>query len=84
MDLYGKHFNENSNSLDYLQMGHHGNHSVTKEFVEKAQPSIAFFDAPDWLVEGENYDTKDNIKMVEDMGAIAYTYSTCPNSATLE
>lgn len=69
---------------DYIQMGHHGNHSVTKEFVLIVQPKIAFFDAPDWLVNGENYDTQKNIEMLEEMNASVYTYMDAPNSVMIE
>ncbi len=63
----------------YLQMGHHGNNSVTYEFIGLAAPQEVFFDAPQWLVDGEAYDTKQNMEYVQGLGAKVYTYSTAPN-----
>lgn len=67
----------------YLQMGHHGNNSVTKEFISLVNPKAAFFDAPQWLVEGEDYDTQENIDYVLSTGAEVYTYATAPNCIKL-
>lgn len=71
-------------SATYLQMGHHGNNSITKDFLLKVQPEGAFFDAPAWLVQGEQYDTLENILMVEEIGATAYSYMSAPNEIVLE
>lgn len=68
----------------YLQMGHHGNHSVTEEFVSRVQPKAAFFDAPQWLIEGENFDTQKNIDYVESIGAEVYTCMTAPNRVVMK
>ena len=68
---------------DYLQMGHHGNWSITKEFATIVQPTAAFFDAPEWLMDDEKYDTKKNIRMMEDMNAIIYTFHTTPNTVII-
>lgn len=74
MDRYG-----DALKSTYLQMGHHGNNSVTEEFISLVSPQSAFFDAPQWLVEGENYDTRENIDFVESKGIKVYTYITVPN-----
>ena len=34
---------------DYVQMAHHGQHGVTKEFYEAVAPTGCFWCAPDWL-----------------------------------
>lgn len=68
---------------DYIQMGHHGNNSVTERFIEAVQPKLAFFDAPKWLVEGEKYDTQKNIEMVLRHGAKYRTYETAPNKVIM-
>lgn len=67
----------------YIQMGHHGNNSVKQVLVECVKPQAAFFDAPEWLVTGENYDTSHNIEMVQILGADYYTYQTAPNVVEL-
>lgn len=66
-------------SCDYIQMGHHGNNSIKEVLLKAANPKIAFFDAPQWLVEGENYDTAQNMDMVKNMGGECFTYITTPN-----
>lgn len=74
MDEYGDRIKSS-----YLQMGHHGNHSVTEAFVSSVQPEAVFFDAPQWLIEGEDYDTQKNIDYVSGIGAEVYTYQSVPN-----
>lgn len=38
---------------DYLQVGHHGNNSFSNEFYDLVSPKVAFFCAPDWLMNNE-------------------------------
>lgn len=40
---------------DYIQLGHHGNHSFSKTFYKKLEPKTVLFDAPQWLMTGEQY-----------------------------
>ncbi len=68
---------------DYLQMGHHGNNSVTHDFITLVGPGEVFFDAPKWLVDGENYDTKENLEFVTQQGMKAYTYADTPNEIVI-
>lgn len=68
----------------YMQVAHHGNQSVNHEFLDIVSPEVAFFDAPDWLIEGENYDTQENIDYMESLGAEVYTYETTPNRVILK
>ena len=89
-DIYGETIcnyliNCYNNQLEstYLQMGHHGNNSLTPSFISNVNPKAAFFDAPQWLIEGENYDTQKNITIVESLGAQTYTYMTAPNQCIL-
>lgn len=70
-------------SCDYIQMGHHGNNSISEDFVKTAQPKTAFFDAPQWLVDGEQYDTKQNFKMVQSLDIEYYYYATAPNKVVI-
>lgn len=77
---------------DYIQMGHHGNGGLTDKFYEYVKPKVAFFDAPDWLMEnikpdtGEQgkWDTPENITLMESLGATIYGFPTAPNSITLK
>lgn len=69
---------------DYVQMGHHGNNSLPKEFYEYVNPSTAFFDAPEWLVNGEQYTTKETEAYMTEMGAKVLDYRTAPNTIELK
>lgn len=40
---------------DYIQLGHHGNHSFSGTFYKRLQPEAVLFDAPQWLMTGETY-----------------------------
>ena len=71
-------------SATYLQMGHHGNNSITHDFLLQVQPKGAFFDAPEWLIYGEQFDALENILMVEEVGVTAYSYISAPNEIVLE
>ncbi len=73
-------------SADYIQMGHHGNGGLTEEFYRNVHPTIAFFDAPEWLMypaEGTSYTTPENREIMESMGAQILWYSTTPNRVEL-
>lgn len=65
-------------------MGHHGNNSLPKEFYEYVNPSTAFFDAPEWLVNGEQYTTKETEAYMTEMGAKVLDYRTAPNTIELK
>ena len=43
---------------EYVQAAHHGNWGQKPEFYEALQPSTLFFDAPQWLMTGEQYDAR--------------------------
>ena len=66
-------------SSTYIQMGHHGNAPIVKGFLEMVNPEIAFFDAPEWLINGTEYTTMDNIEYVRSLGSDVFTYLTAPN-----
>ncbi|MEG1752604.1 MAG: MBL fold metallo-hydrolase [Christensenella sp.] len=76
---------------DYIQMGHHGNGGLSSEFYQKVHPSIAFFDAPDWLMNNinpstgktETWTTPENKKLMESMGCKVLSYNTSPNTVEL-
>lgn len=90
-DIYGEYISHRlaetySEELEstYLQMGHHGNNSITQELVEKVKPQAAFFDAPDWLVKGEEYSTKENMEMLKEAGAQIFSFESAPNAFLFE
>ena len=70
---------------DYLQMGHHGNGGLKKKFYTAVSPSIAFFDAPDWLMYDEtgSYDTPAKIELMESLGAQILSFNSAPNSVKI-
>ena len=39
---------------DIVQMAHHGQHAVTKEFYEAVSPSICLWPTPKWLWDNED------------------------------
>ena len=68
---------------DYAQMGHHGNNSLPIWFYEHVDPVGVFFDAPGWLMEGDQYDSKENRDGIEEIAENIYDYSTSPNKVKL-
>lgn len=91
-DIYGKtmcnlvieEYKDILTDCTYLQMGHHGNNSCTRKFMKLVNPKAAFFDAPQWLVEGEDYDTRKNMEYLEGRGVEIYSYMTLPNQINLQ
>lgn len=71
---------------DYIQMGHHGNGGFPKEFYELVNPKVAFFDAPDALFNDTTgqYTSRDNRKIMEDIGCKIYSFKTAPNTIFLK
>ena len=75
---------------DYVQMSHHGNNAMPDYFYEAISPSVAFFDAPDWLMENKNKDTGETSyystphyrKLMERLGARIISYSSKERSVT--
>lgn len=68
---------------DCVQMGHHGNNTLPIWFYEHVGADIVFFDAPGWLMEGEQYDAKENKAAMEQLADTIYDYSTAPNEVKL-
>lgn len=54
----GKYFLDNFDvskiRCDIVQMAHHGQRGVNKEFYERVKPEICLYTAPDWLWENDN------------------------------
>lgn len=72
-------------SSDYIQMGHHGNGGLKSDFYEAVSPSVAFFDAPDWLMYDETgtYTTPQNTALMESLGSEIRSFNSAPNSIIL-
>ena len=70
-------------SSDYVQMGHHGNNTLPYTLYEKVNPRGVFFDAPEWLFAGEQYDTQLNYEQMSQLADEIYDYRTAPNEVCL-
>lgn len=81
LDTYGDGL-----KADYIQMGHHGNGGLSKEFYRFIEAKAAFFDAPGWLMqdEGGRYSTPENARLMKKSGAAVYSYATTPNQLILK
>ncbi len=79
-----EHYGEELAS-DYLQMGNHGNGGLSEEFYRLVHPKAAFFDAPAWLFDSaeEQYTLQKNREIMEDMGAVIYSFEGAPHSVQL-
>jgi beta-lactamase superfamily II metal-dependent hydrolase len=71
---------------DYIQMGHHGNGGLSKEFYKTASPGGAFFDAPEWLMNDSSgrYHTLENKELMEGMGCEILSFESAPNTIILK
>lgn len=70
----------------YIQMGHHGNGGLKKDFYKYIDAKVAFFDAPNWLMNDTTgaYSTPDNRYFMTTNGAAVYSFSTTPNQIILK
>lgn len=68
---------------DYLQVAHHGNNKLGDEFYKLVSPKIAFFPAPDWLMNNEGnvswFTVGNNKELLESLGAKCLWHNTSPN-----
>lgn len=70
---------------DYVQMGHHGFGGLGEEFYRLVDPKAAFFDAPDWLVNGEgDRSTREKEALMRKLGCVIFSYYTAPNQILLK
>lgn len=70
---------------DYVQMGHHGFGGPGEEFYRLTAPKAAFFDAPDWLVNGEgDRSTRKKEALMRELGCTIFSYYTTPNQVLLK
>lgn len=59
---------------DYVQGGHHGNWGQPISFYEQIRPKELFFDAPEWVMTGQDYDAKDLKAWCGENGIITHDY----------
>ncbi|MCD8105842.1 MAG: MBL fold metallo-hydrolase [Lachnospiraceae bacterium] len=80
IEMYGEDLKS-----DYVQMGHHGYGGLNVEFYEIVDPIAAFFDAPDWLMSGENEkSTEEKEELMKTMGVEIISFYTAPNQILIE
>lgn len=79
IDLYGDEL-----KADIVQPGHHGNNTLLVSFYEFVDPQIMTFDAPEWIMIGENYTAKDLKAWCEEHSIKVLDQSTAPNIITIE
>ncbi len=77
-------WNEGKFKAEYVQVGHHGNNSLPERFYEEVSPEIALFDAPKWLMTGNEYTAKDLAAWCDDNGIKRYDFTTAPNVFSFE
>lgn len=70
---------------DYIQMGHHGNSSLSDAFYTNIGASTAFFDLPDSILkDSEKYTASHYVELMTGLGAKIYSFNTGANVITLE
>ena len=69
---------------DYVQGGHHGNWRMPISFYEAIHPKEFFFDGPEWLMTGEQYDAKDTEAWCKEKGIGTHDYRNAPVSFVLD
>ena len=52
---YAKHFSVEKLKCDIVQMAHHGQNGVSRNFYQLIQPKFCLYTAPDWLWENNAY-----------------------------
>lgn len=69
---------------DYVQMGHHGFGGLGEEFYRLVSPRAAFFDASDWLMNGEgDRSTREKEALMRELDCVIFSYYTAPNQILL-
>lgn len=69
---------------EYVQLGHHGNGSFPAEFYDYINPQVALFDAPAWLVYGEQFTTLELMKHLQARQIAVVDFTSAPNSFLIE
>lgn len=81
LETYGE-----SLKSDYIQMGHHGNGGLKKDFYDMVEPEAALFDAPDWLMHDTTgrYTNPQTTYWMASNGAKIISFATTPNQILLK
>lgn len=69
---------------DYVQMGHHGNGGMDETFYRVVSPKMAFFDAPESLMQNEELNAPAKRALMESLDAQVVYYATAPNEIVLQ
>ena len=67
-------FGEDEVRADYVQASHHGNQGLPISFYERIRPKEIFFNAPEWLMTGDQYDAKDLEAWCKEQGIVTHDY----------
>ena len=62
----------------YVQLGHHGNNTAGFDIYPYISARTAFFDAPEWLMTGENYHCAELKAYLEGTGCSCRDYTDVP------
>lgn len=81
MDKWGENL-----KADYLQMAHHGYGGLKDNFYQAVNPTVTFFDAPDWLMLDTTgkYDNPQNAEFIKSLGSEIYSFNSAPNTIILK
>ncbi|MGN0152010.1 MAG: ComEC/Rec2 family competence protein [Wujia sp.] len=77
-DTYGS-----SLSSTYIQLSHHGNHSLSQDYYDALDARAYFLDAPSSISDNPDYDACSLKKHLSEQGKTVYDLSTAPNSIKL-
>ncbi len=69
---------------DYVQMGHHGNGGMDESVYRMIAPKVAFFDAPESLMQNVELNAPVKRALMESLGAEILYYATSPNTIVME
>lgn len=79
-DYLKQEYGDELKGVKYLQPCHHGNSIMPYDFYEFIDPDVMFFDAPEWLIEGDDWNAKGLKEWCEEKCIVTYDYRTAPNS----
>ncbi len=82
-DYLKQEYGDELKGVKNLQPCHHGNSIMPYDFYEFIDPDVMFFDAPEWLIEGDDWNAKGLKEWCEEKGISTYDYRTAPNSIQL-
>lgn len=69
---------------DYIQAAHHGNWSFSEDFYDAAGAGTVFFDAPEWIMNDEQYPAYELKAHLEKNNVETVDFTTSPNVVYLD